>query len=291
MGQLTYKRFAYFITQCVNTIISILKIAVQSRYRVQLPQTGMNKCIVLATGPSLKTSFQKKWELFKTTPLICVNSFAVSTEFEELKPMYYVIIDPFFWEGDNDVTKNTFESLVLKTTWKLRLFVPQYAFNKNVFVELNKKNPNIELLRYNYTVFKGFPKVAHWFYEKNMAMPQCLSVMGPALFLGVNIGFKEVFLVGADHLWHENVYMSEENILHSKVPHFYENGMEVKYVPFYKSGKPELGTQKAHEFFDIWSRTFYSYILINDYALSKNVKIYNSSDVSFIDAFERKKLV
>lgn len=290
MAQLTYKRFAYFVMQCVNTIISILKISVQSHYRVQLPQTDMDKCIVLATGPSLKQSFEKKWDFFKTTPLICVNSFAIASEFQELKPMYYVILDPFFWEGDSDVTRKTFDSLGAKTTWKLYLFVPQYALNKNVFVELSKKNSNIELVSYNYTVFKGFPRVAHWFYKKKLAMPQSLSVMAPALFLGVNIGFKEVFLVGADHLWHENVHMSEENILHTKVPHFYENGMEVKYVPFYKSGMPEKGTQKAHEFFDIWSRTFYSYNLINDYAMSRNCKIYNASEVSFIDAFERKKL-
>lgn len=290
MAQLTYKRFAYFITQCVNTIISILKIGVQSRYGVRLPTTDMDRCIVLATGPSLKQSFEKKWELFKTTPLICVNSFAVASEFQELKPMYYVILDPFFWERESDVTKNTFDSLASKTTWKLYLFVPQYALRKKVFVELSKKNSNIELVSYNYTVFKGFPSVAHWFYKKKLAMPQSLSVMAPALFLGVNIGFKEVFLVGADHLWHENVHMSEENILHTKVPHFYENGIEVKYVPFYKSGNPEMGTQKSYEFFDIWSRTFYSYFLINEFAQSVNCKIYNASEVSFIDAFERKQL-
>lgn len=287
---MTYKRFAYFITQCVNTVISVLKVLVQSRFSVSVPKIHGDKCFVLATGPSLKASFEKKRELFTNTPLICVNSFAIASEFQEFKPMFYVIIDPFFWEGDTDVIRKTFDSLRTKTAWKLYLFVPQYASKKNVFVELSKKNSNIELRPYNYTVFKGFKTIAHWFYKKNWAMPQSLSVIGPALFLGVNMGFKEVFLVGADHLWHENVHMSEDNILHSKVPHFYENGVEVKYVPFYKGGMPEKGTQKAHEFFDIWSRTFYSYILINEYAKSRSQKIYNASEVSFVDAFERMKL-
>ncbi len=290
MSQITYKRFASVVTNCINTVISVLKISVQSKFGIRFPKVGGDRCIVLATGPSLKLSLQKHPEVFKNTPLVCVNSFAISSEFQELKPTYYVILDPFFWERENEVTISTFKNLTEKTCWKLYLFIPQYALNQKVFTDLQKRNSNIELKPYNYTVFKGFKGVAHWFYKKNLAMPQSLSVMAPALFLAVNMGFKEVFLVGADHLWHENLYMSEDNILHSKVPHFYENEIEIKYVPFYKSGIPERGIQKAHEFFDIWSRTFYSYILINEYAESRKRTIYNASEVSFIDAFKRIKL-
>jgi hypothetical protein len=154
MAQVTYKRFAYFITQCVNTVISILKIVVRSRFVGPFPKADKEKCIVLATGPSLKQSFEKNRDLFKSTPVICVNSFAIVKEFLDLKPIYYVILDTFFWEGDSDVTRNTFDSLSSKTTWKLYLFIPQYAFNKKVFVELSPKNSNIQLISYNYRVFK-----------------------------------------------------------------------------------------------------------------------------------------
>lgn len=286
----TYKNFTVFVTQCVNTFISVLKILIQSKFGLKLPKADSNRCIVLANGPSLKTSLEKHPELFKQYPLICVNTFAVTAEFESLKPQYYVMLDPFLWDIKNESNLKTFKNLEEKTTWKLHLLIPQHAINNSIFQDLKKKNSNIVLTPFNYTVFKGFPSIAHWFYNKNLAMPQSLNVTITALFLGVNLGYKEIYLVGADHTWHENLHMSDENILHTKVTHFYENDSEIKLVPYYISGIAENGTRKAHEFFDIWSRTFYGYQLINDYAVNHNCTILNASEVSFIDAFKRIKL-
>lgn len=287
----TYKHFVSFIMQSVNTSLSVIKVLVQSKIGIKLPTAISNKCIVLANGPSLKQSLEKHPDFFKQYPLICVNTFAVTTEFLELKPMYYVMLDPFFWEGKSEATTKTFESLEKNTNWILYLMVPKHALNQGVFIELKNKNSNIKITPFNYTVFKGFPSIAHWFYKKNLAMPQSLNVTVTALFLGINMGYKDVVLVGADHTWHENLYMNEDNILHTKVTHFYENDMEIKYVPFFKSGNPDKGTQKAHDFFDIWSRTFYAYILLNNYAINRKCNIYNASEVSFIDAFEKKGII
>jgi hypothetical protein len=286
----TYKNFVLFINQIVNTALSILKVVVQSKFGKKLPQAKSLKCIVLANGPSLNQSIEKNLTHFIETPLICVNTFAVTDLFVKLKPTYYIMLDPFFWEKKNETVIDTFKSLELKTIWQLYLFIPQHAVNEEVFINLKNKNKNIHIVTFNYTVFKGFPIISHWFYRNNLAMPQSLNVTIAALFIGINLGFKEIKLVGADHTWHKNLYMSNENILHNKVTHFYENDSEVKYVPFYKGGHIEKGTQKAHEFFDIWSRTFYAYVLINNYAISRNCNIYNASEISFIDAFKRCSL-
>ena len=289
-GEKAYKGFVSFITQCVNTFLSVLKITVQSKFGLKLPKAEGDRCIVLANGPSLKKSLEKNPELFKQNPLVCVNTFAVTDEFESLKPRYYVMLDPFLWDIKNETNLKTFKNLEEKTTWKLYLLIPKHAMNNPAFQALKNKNSNVILTPFNYTVFKGFPNIAHWFYNKNLAMPQSLNVTITALFLGVNIGYKEIFLVGADHTWHENLHMSYENILHTKVTHFYENDSEIKLVPYYISGIPANGTRKAHEFFDIWSRTFYAYHLINDYAIAHNCSVLNASEVSFIDAFKRIKL-
>lgn len=284
-----YKRFAKFTGQCINTILSVLKILVQSKFNVKLPSATDDICVVLGNGPSLKQSLEEYKYFLDKHPVICVNSFSVADEFTQLKPSYYVMLDPFFWEGNTEIVLKTFNYLEAKTTWPLYLFVPQYAKNKIVFTELQKKNNNIKVVAFNYTVFKGFPGIAHRLYKKNLAMPQCLNVTVSALFIGLNMGYKEVFLFGADHTWHENLHMSDENVLYTKVPHFFDNETSLKYVPFYKSGNPLMGTQKAHEFFDIWSRTFYAYTQLSNYAMYLGQKIYNASGVSFIDAFERKK--
>lgn len=286
----TYKGITGFVNQSVNTALSVLKILFQSRFGVQMPKAEGERCIVLANGPSLKTSLEKHPEFFKKHSLICVNTFSVTKEYTELKPRYYVILDPFFWKGSTEVIQNTLIGIREKTNWPMYLLIPQHSVKSGVFNDLPKTNPNIQLVVFNYTVFKGFQSAAHYFYRKNLAMPQSPNVTIASLFLSANIGYKEIYLVGADHTWHENMHMSEDNVLHTKVNHFYENVTEVKFVPFLKEGDPAKGTQKAHEFFDMWSRTFYGYILVNRYASSQNCSIYNASETSFIDAFNRIRL-
>jgi hypothetical protein len=285
-----YKPFTQFILNSVNSFLSVIKILLISKYQVRLPKAEDASCIVLANGPSLKNSLEKNKDSFKRRPLICVNTFAITAEFTELKPRHYIMLDPFFWERKTDPVASTFKSLIEKTQWPMNLFVPSYAAEQSVFIELVQKNSYIKIVPFNYTVFKGFPGLAHWFYRKNLASPQSYNVTIVALFLGINMGYKEIYLVGADHTWHENLHMSEDNVLHTKVTHFYENDTEIKLTPFYKGGDPNNGVNKAHEFFNIWSRTFHSYLLVNEYAISQHCMIYNSSEVSFIDAFKRTPL-
>lgn len=285
----TYKYFASFVIQSVNTFLSILKILVQSKFGLKLPKPSGNICVVLANGPSLKTSLEKHPGFFKQHPLICVNTFSVTDEYVQLKPLYYVLIDPWFFIGETEILKQTWKCLEEKTTWQMHLMIPRKMLHSTLVIQLQKKNKNIIITPFNYTVFKGFTSAAHWFYNKNLAMPQSLNVAIPALFLGINIGFKEVYIVGVDHTWHENLHMSNNNILHTKVTHFYENDSEIKYAPFLKGGN-QNETQKSYEFFDIWSRTFFAYFVLNNYATKHNCNIYNASEVSFIDAFKRVEL-
>ncbi len=290
MNESKYKKSTAFIAKCINTCLSLAKIVVQSKFSVKLPQPKEEKCIVLATGPSLASTMEKYPDKLKNTSLICVNTFANSLEFKQLKPKYYVMLDPYFWEGNTDDIKTTFNNLK-ESDWKICLFVPQYAINKKVFKTLRSSNNKIQIIPFNYTVFKGVSSIAHWCYSKNLAMPQSLNVSIAALFIGVNMGFKEIYLVGADHTWHQDLMMNDDNIMHTKVPHFYENKDTVKFAPFYKGRNKERGTYKAHEFFDIWSRTFNAYQQVQTYTMSTKSKIYNASEQSFIDAFERKKLL
>jgi hypothetical protein len=285
----TYKKLTTFLLQGVNTFLSVLKILIQSKLGNKLPKAKDKVCYVLANGPSLKKSLETHYEKISKSELICVNTFSITDEFTKLKPSYYVMIDPFFWNGKTEIILNTLKAIEEKTTWELHLLVPQKAAKSAAMQQIVKNNKHVKLSPFNYTVFKGYENVAFWFYKKDLAMPQSLNVAITAVFMSINLGFKEVYLLGADHTWHENLHMSEDNIMHTKVTHFYENDTEVKYVPFLKAGNPNV-TQKAHEFFDIWSRTFSAYMILERYSKTQNCKIYNASDVSFIDAFTRKKL-
>ncbi|MGZ4035630.1 MAG: hypothetical protein ACXVDT_14145 [Bacteroidia bacterium] len=256
---------------------------------MRFPVADAESCIVLGNGPSLKTSLTKHADLFKQQALFCVNSFSLSDEYTLLQPKYYVILDYSFWMSDGKVILDTVEAMKTKTNWKIKLFIPKMASKSKRFKELCEANKNIELIYFNYTVFKGFPSAAHWFYNKNLAMPQSQNVLVAAIFLAINSNFKRIIVVGADHTWHENMHLDEKNVLNLKHIHFYDNEQKTTHIPF-KKGEHLEETFKVHEIFATWAKTFYGYIALENYSKYKNCKILNASEVTFIDAFERIKL-
>ena len=260
--------FSSFINQCANTFVSFIKVIIRLRTGSSLPQASTNTCIVLGNGPSLKTSIEKHPEFFTKHSLVCVNSFSTTEEYSKLKPSYYVILDPGFWFGDGDIVNSTIEGLKTKTTWTVYLLIPPIAKQSKKFTDLAKQNSNIKITYFNYTVYKGFKGIGNWLYSHNLAMPQCQNVMVASLFLSVNIGFKQIYLFGADHTWHETLYVNDENIVCLKHLHFYDGKEKPDYRPFYKG---------IH-----LKETFNMYEVFTTFA-----KIFNASEISFIDAFER----
>ncbi len=119
-------------------------------------------------------------------------------------------------------------------------------------------------------------------------MPQSQNVLVASLFAGINIGFKTIHIVGADHTWHENLHVNEYNQLCIKDEHFYDNGTAISYRPFYTNAK-RTSTFTMYEIFTTLAKAFLGYTMIKKYADHRGTTIYNASEISFIDAFERKK--
>lgn len=285
----TYNRLGYFFNQCINTVISLLKIITRSRFGVQLPKANSDTCIVLGNGPSLQSSLEKHSAFLKKHSLLCVNSFSITEHYSELQPAYYVILDPGFWHGESDIIVNSIEAIRTKTTWKLNLLLPPFAKGSKRITELEKQNPNIHILYFNYTTFKGFPSIANFLYKKNLAIIQSQNVLVASIFLSINMNFKKTIVVGADHTWHQNLHLDDQNMLNIKDVHFYDDKEHVSYRPF-KKGVHLDDTFKVHEIFETWSKAFYGYIALEEYATFKKCKVVNASEVTFIDAFERIKI-
>jgi hypothetical protein len=284
-----YKFCLSFVSKVVNTALSVLKILFQSRFDIKLPSAIGQTCIVVANGPSFKQSLENNPYFFRNHPLMCLNLFCISEEYIQLKPKYYILLDPVFFTGEREDVLNTFKCIEEKTIWEMDLIVPQLYINSSNIIKLKERNPRVRIVVFNYTVYNGFDSIGFWFYRKNLASPQCMNVAVAALFVALNIGYQELYVVGVDHLSHENLHMSSDNKLFIKSTHFYRNEQDVKYIPFLKPNSTL--TQKAHEFFDIWSKTFYGYILLQKYSQHLKCKIFNASESSFIDAFERKKIM
>lgn len=282
-----YKQLSFFFSNLLNTLLSIIKIILQSGNPQSLPQSQQKSCIILGNGPSLGQSLNQDRNKIQTHTLFCVNSFALTTDYESLKPSYYVMHDPGLWLSDSELSISIFKAIQQKTTWPIIIYIPRKAKN-SVYLQ-NLQSDNIKIIFYNYTVFKGFDSFARFFYKKNLAMPQSQNVLVACLFLAINMNFKEIFILGADHTWHENLAVNNENVLCIKDIHYYDTEKEVKLRPFYK-GLHLKETFKVYEIFEAWAKVFKGYAVIENYAKYCHAKIYNASLVSFIDVFERRNL-
>ena len=286
--------------------------------RITKETSDSDECVILGNGPSLKESFEKDMSFIKARKIFCVNSFAESDYYVDLKPNFYILADPLYWEKDyqnifddiensniskyeknhdnivnvefyrklKKVRDNLFKSLIDKTQWKLNLFIPLHSKPSGVFDEVAKKNKNINLIYYS-TIPINFniPFFRHLFYKLNIGMPTPQTVLVAAIFLALKSNFKKIFLFGVDHSWHEDLVLDENNILCIKDKHFY-NATENKLTPLVGNIKTGI-TTKMHEQFYALYLTFRSHLLLEYYSEVINSKVYNFSKKTYVDAYER----
>jgi len=115
-------------------------------------------------------------------------------------------------------------------------------------------------------------------------MPRPHNVMIPSIFIALSLNVKEIALIGIDHSWLKEIYVDEQNNALFFNQHFYDK--EISAKKFDKYGKTYL---KLHEILMTLSKAFESYHILEEYSKTKNIKIYNCTKGSYIDAFERKE--
>lgn len=252
-------------------------------------------CVILGNGPSLKDTLNSgDLDFIKQKKKFCVNEAVHSEYFQLLKPDYLVFMDSFYWTKDvaephrsSYLKINEFLSTI---DWEMKIFMPKHAQNWNFFKDVPEKNKNVEII-YIETNTSSIQNenVKFLEYKQNLAMPRVQNVLVACLYLAINIGFKNVYVFGADHSWHETIYINYENMLCLKDKHFYDEKQIEEHKPAYKNPEgTELWTMA--EFFEAFSYKYKSYEELEKYSQSMGTKIYNSSKISYIDAFERLAL-
>lgn len=251
--------------------------------------------VILGNGPSLKETMESAHDLdfIKSKQKFCVNSLVNQEEFATLKPDFLVFMDPFYWSKDLvepflTEYKKTRE-IILGIDWEMVIFMPEAAKKWNFFMDVSSKNSKVKIiyintksnLENNLTDEERF-----CLYKQNKLMPHVQNVLVAAIYLSVNMGFKRVYIFGADHSWHQNIEVNQNNVLCVKDVHFYDK-IDTQLEPWYKNADCSE-TFTMTELFLSLSRKFSSYMELEKYSRYMNSKIYNTSRLSFIDAFERK---
>jgi hypothetical protein len=273
-----------------QSVGSLIKIALMSGFRnILKSETSKNKsCIILGNGPSLTRSIEK--HSFEQQDILCVNNFVSSHFYTEIKPRFYILGAPilFFEEGNMSPfyiqLRNTiFNGLSEKTTWRVELMVPKMARKSAYFTSFLVKNPLITPLYYNTTPVEGLSGINHFLFSRGLGMPRPHNVLVPAIMNCIHLGYKEIYLFGADHSWLGEIEVNDKNEALVNQKHFYdENESKPEKMQDFIS-RP----RRLHEIIHKFYLSFKGYWEIKFYAEKRGVSIVNCSETSMIDAFER----
>ncbi|MBP6385392.1 MAG: hypothetical protein KA313_08875 [Pseudarcicella sp.] len=267
------------------SIVSIFKIIFWSKFKVQKSTTKQkNSCVILGNGPSLKYSLDNHLDFIIQSDVFCVNLFSNSSYYKTLKPQNYLLLDGAYLKPNHELASLAVQHLIQDTSWEMSLFVPNYFSKSEYFVSEMAKNQCIKIVYFNYVIFEGFDWLKFWIFKKGWAMPQCQNVLNASVFNGVNCGYEKVYLLGADHTWHETLTLNENNEIIADDTHFYGNktyqiNQIVSLEESYMAGQ-FLSLHKA----------FKSYEVTAKYAIYRGIKVINASKRSYVDVFEKIKL-
>lgn len=278
------KTIADFVENLLLSVKSIVKILLESRKcTVTRVAQADESLVIMGNGPSLKQTIEHEVNKLAEHPLMAVNYAIRSDEFFELKPQYYTMIDPAFFTGyeQEGNVRNLWRSMIESVDWPMTIFVPAKA---NVPADVST-NKNLLIERINPIGVEGFAWLEDWAFRTGRGMPRPRNVLIGSLMVGLKLGYKKIYVVGADHTWTENLQVNERNELCAVENHFYKEGDSdhAARASIYRG-------VRMHQMMYSLYVAFKSYFAIERYARKSGVEIINATPHSFIDAFERGSL-
>lgn len=291
------KKLYHHLELSQESLISVIVVLFFSSFKIRKYITNFSKiekkksCIILGNGPSLNNDIPKILKLSKDSDIFVVNNFVFSDLFEVIKPKYYIVIDPAYWRNNIPLEEilernKLLDQLKTKTTWPMFFFISDVGYKSKVVNNSLFDNPNIKIIPINAIPVKGYKSISYYIYKLNLGMPTPQNVLIPSIFLAINMKYKIIKLFGTDHSWHRNIFVNDQNELIHVDSHFYDEKEPLGKPIYWDSTKDKIWNIESL-FYKI-SIAFKMYYVLNDYAKSNNIKIFNMSSVSFIDAFDRK---
>lgn len=250
-----------------------------------LPKADSNEIMVLANGPSLKDTIARikgGEEDWRGKDAFFVNYLAQDDVFKLMRPRHYVLSDPqFFKDGYPNSAKGRELLRYLKdnTDWNMNLYV-QYIFRKKAsYVEENK---HIKVVPFHTVPCMGNKTLSRWMFRKGLANGEYGTVVQNAIYISTHLGYKRIHLYGVDHNFFDDLCLNDDNVLCSRVTHFYDTGEQVL-----KPVRVAKDNMTVDEFLAYYSNLFKGYHILKEYADSRGCEIVNHTRCSLIDAFRK----
>jgi hypothetical protein len=231
-------------------------------------------------GTSLNENLHELSTLDRNNHKFAVSNFFLNSNFyDNLKPDYYFLSDPLFFKTNNDKINLFFKNLYNQTNWPLVLIIDsKYLSNRNI--ELLKNNNNITILTYKYiTMYFGNFNFNKFLFNFFNSSPFFQNVLVSMLSFFIKNDFKKICIWGANHDWFLNFNLDINNILTLKDYHFYNSSIKTT----------SLHHNSNNLFLQFRNLTIlhYSYRFLSYVSKTKNIKIINMNENSWIDSFEK----
>lgn len=275
------------ISQSWQTALSVAKIILQSRPCDTPPQAKSDEeLVILGNGPSLNDTMANNKEFLLARHLLAVNFAANTPIFTELKPKFYMLTDPvFFNRMELDNVQQLWRNFAETVDWEMTLFIPTKAKKKGDWFNTVIKNKHITICTYNMTPVEGVQWFENMAYNHHWGMPRPRNVLIPSIMQGIAMRYKTIYLAGADHSWLKTLSVDDDNRVVSIQPHFYKEAKSEE-----ERIKKDYMNIPLHQVLESMYIAFRTYHVIRRYADYRGVKVLNITPNSYVDAFERLKI-
>ncbi len=265
-----------------STAKSLVKAAVLSR-PVTLKNVAPDRPIViLGNGPSLNTTIDRSLDYLKSVDTMAVNFACLAPVFFEIRPRFYILADPLFF-GDSHPRIGDFRRLIGRVDWPMTLLVPRRF--RHLTGPITGDNRFLSVMTYNFVGLDGFGAFERFAYRRRLGMPRPRNVLIPAIMNAIALGYRTIYVAGADHSWMQTISIDDENHVISVQPHFYkDDSTEQRRVDTTYRGL------RLHQVVESFAIAFKAYHAVRRYADARGVTVTNVTPGSFIDAFDRGTL-
>jgi hypothetical protein len=249
------------------------------------------RLVLLANGPSLSETL-KNWktnEIINNVDILAVNYFCLNDTFVEICPKYYVLSDPVFFSSNPPVQfkekiDSMYETLNKKVTWSISLYIQYYAWKRINWKE-KITNKNITVIPFHSLKYNGVESLRNWFFFHCLGNGNYGTVILNGEYIGLTLGYKELYLYGVDHNFFENLCINENNQLCNVNTHFYDNKQELKPLSHHYQDKETF--YKVSNYLYEKASIFEGHEIMQKYAEYCSAEIYNCTKNSLIDAYKR----
>ena len=195
---------------------SLVKIAAYShKTNLKCPADASgNSIIVLGNGPSLAETIREHGAKLAGSTCMAVNFAANAPEFARLKPRYYIMADPHFFNRTDDANVKKLYASLEAIDWKMTLIVPN-SFRATAKAMV--ANPAINICYFNFNGLEGPHFFENFCYRHKLGMPRPRNVLIPALMCAIWLGYTDIKIAGADHSWLRSIWVNENNEVVSEI--------------------------------------------------------------------------